>query len=135
MVEETIRAGRPRNQNIMLENRKKMSITGVLDVLRFADTNIIMKTDLGQLVVKGSALRIIKLDLDNTLVEIEGLVDNIDYSGKGGVFGKSGNSLFGKNVNSTLGNSMLGNSGNSVSGKTAYAEQKSDKTGIFNKNR
>jgi len=116
MVEETIRAGRPRNQNIMIENRKKMSITGVSDVLRFADNNVIMKTDLGQLVVKGSSLRIVKLDLENTLVEIEGLIEAVDYSGKSGGLGKIGKS----------------GSANSATGAN---DGKADKPGLFNKYR
>ena len=49
-------------QNIILENRSKLSISGVLDVLSFDDQVVILETDLGLLTVKGENLRINKWD-------------------------------------------------------------------------
>lgn len=82
MVEEKQRQQRPRNQNMMLENRKKLSVTGVNDVSRFSDANILLKTELGSMTIKGSNLRILKLDLENTIIDIEGTIDSLDYGGK-----------------------------------------------------
>ena len=48
-------------QNIVLENREKLSISGVLDVLSFDDQIVILETELGLLTVKGENLRINKL--------------------------------------------------------------------------
>ena len=39
-------------QNIFLENRKKLNVTGVLDVLNFDEQIITVETELGVLVVK-----------------------------------------------------------------------------------
>ena len=44
-------------QNIILENREKLSISGVLDVLSFDDQIVILETELGLLTVKGENLR------------------------------------------------------------------------------
>ena len=49
-------------QNIVLENREKLNITGVLDVLSFDDQIVIFETELGLLTVKGENLRINKLN-------------------------------------------------------------------------
>ena len=68
-------------QNIVIESRKKIAVTGVLDVPRFSDTAIMLKTQLGKLSIKGSDFRITKLDVDNGLAEIEGMVNSVDYSG------------------------------------------------------
>ena len=38
-------------QNIILENREKLSISGVLDVLSFDDQIVILETELGLLTV------------------------------------------------------------------------------------
>ena len=38
-------------QNIVLENREKLSISGVLDVLSFDDQIIIVETELGLLTI------------------------------------------------------------------------------------
>ena len=48
-------------QNIVLENREKLNITGVLDVLSFDDQIVILETELGLHTVKGENLRINKL--------------------------------------------------------------------------
>ena len=40
-------------QNIILENREKLNISGVLDVLSFDDQIVILETELGLLTVKG----------------------------------------------------------------------------------
>ena len=44
-------------QNIVLENREKLNITGVLDVLSFDDQIVILETELGLLTVKGENLK------------------------------------------------------------------------------
>lgn len=40
-------------QNVILENREKLTISGVLDVLSFDDQIVIVETELGLLTVKG----------------------------------------------------------------------------------
>ena len=69
-------------QNLILENRRKLSISGVLDVLSFDDQIVILETDLGMLTVKGEDLRINKLSIDTTEVVIEGNINNLNYSEK-----------------------------------------------------
>ena len=69
-------------QNLVLENRNKLSISGVLDVLSFDDQIIIMETDLGLLTIKGINLKINKLSLDTSDVIIEGDINSISYSEK-----------------------------------------------------
>ena len=59
-------------QNLILENRGKLSISGVLDVLSFDDQVVIVETELGLLTVKGENLRINKLSIDTSEVIVEG---------------------------------------------------------------
>ena len=67
-------------QNLILENRAKLSISGVKDVLSFDDQVVIMHTELGLLTVKGETLKISKLSLDTQDVIIEGEVNTLSYS-------------------------------------------------------
>ena len=67
-------------QNIVLENRKKLSISGVNDVLSFDDQVVIVDTELGLLTVKGENIKITKLSLDTAEVIIEGEISNLSYS-------------------------------------------------------
>ena len=82
-------------QNIILENREKLSISGVLDVLSFDDQIVILETELGLLTVKGENLRINKLSLDTSEVIVGGEIFGLNYSEKdterksgGGILGK-----------------------------------------------
>ncbi len=81
-------------QNLILENRNKLSISGVKDVLSFDDQVIIMETELGMLTVKGDNLKINRLSIDTSEVIVEGEINNLGYNdhskkeADGGIFGK-----------------------------------------------
>ncbi len=81
-------------QNLVLENREKLSISGVLDVLSFDDQVVIVETELGLLNVKGENLRINKLSIDTSEVIVEGDIYSMTYSEKN--LDKKGNSFIGK---------------------------------------
>ena len=82
-------------QNLILENRGKLSISGVNDVLSFDDQIVILETDLGMLTVKGDDLRINKLSIDTSEVVVEGNIYNLSYSEKQ-AHKSTGGSLLGK---------------------------------------
>ena len=67
-------------QNLILENRGKLSVSGVNDVLSFDDQVVIVDTELGLLTVKGENIRINKLSLDTAEVIIEGEISSLVYS-------------------------------------------------------
>ena len=81
-------------QNLILENRNKLSISGVKDVLSFDDQVVIMETELGLLTIKGDDLKINKLSIDTQEVIVEGEINNMGYSDHskeeqdGGLFSK-----------------------------------------------
>ncbi len=81
-------------QNLILENREKLSISGVLDVLSFDDQVVIVETELGLLTVKGENLRINKLNIDTSEVVVEGEIFNLGYTEKED--GKKQNGFLGK---------------------------------------
>ena len=76
-------------QNLILENRGKLSISGVLDVLSFDDQIVILETELGLLTVKGENLKINKLSIDTSEVIVEGDISYLAYSNKETEKGKS----------------------------------------------
>ena len=67
-------------QNLVLESRERLTVTGVVDVLSFDDQVVIMDTELGMLTVKGDNLRINKLSIDTSEVIVEGNIYNMAYS-------------------------------------------------------
>lgn len=78
------KAAKPRMQNLILENREKMSITGVIDVESFNDECIIIDTELGVLIIRGDDLHINKLNLDNSELNIEGEICSCEYKDRDG---------------------------------------------------
>ena len=81
-------------QNLVLENREKLSISGVLDVLSFDDQVVMIETQLGLLTCKGENLRINKLSIDTSEVIVEGEISYLAYSDKSN--DKEGQSLLSK---------------------------------------
>lgn len=69
-------------QNVILENRKKASISGVSDVDSFDERTIVLFTNLGQLTVKGHNLHINRLNVETGEVVIDGDIDSFVYSEK-----------------------------------------------------
>ena len=70
-----------KNCNLVLENRKKLSITGVNEVVSFNDEIIILNTNLGMLTIKGNGLKMNKLDVQNGDMKITGTINSFAYTG------------------------------------------------------
>ena len=67
-------------QNLVLQNRSALSVTGVTEVFDFDDKSVSMVTALGELLVKGKSLRISRLSVETGEVDIEGTVDGLEYT-------------------------------------------------------
>lgn len=65
--------------HIMLEERSSLTVSGVSDVERFDENEIVMSTSRGVLVVTGENLHIEKLSLDGGDLRVEGEVDALSY--------------------------------------------------------
>ncbi len=68
--------------SIVLENRKKLTLMGAEEVISFDDEKILLNTKLGFLTIKGSELKMNKLDVQNGDLIIVGNISSIVYSGK-----------------------------------------------------
>ncbi len=84
-----------RTHKISMSNRRNVSITGVNDVLSFDVKEVLLETELGMLMLKGSDLHIGRLTLDKGEVDVEGKIDSLTYS-EHDSFAKKGESILGK---------------------------------------
>ena len=66
--------------NCILEDRKKLSVSGVNEVGSFDEATIVAETDYGQLTVTGDNLHITKLSLEIGELCIEGNITGLNYS-------------------------------------------------------
>ena len=57
-----------RKSSLSLEDRKKLTLSGVLEVVNFDDEKISLNTILGNLAIKGEGLKMNKLDVDRKSV-------------------------------------------------------------------
>ena len=68
------------NHNITLSERKNIIITGVKKIDSFDKLEFNMETTLGNLIIKGSDLEIVKLDTYQGNITIKGKVNSLTYS-------------------------------------------------------
>lgn len=71
-----------RKAGVILENRKKLSLSGVVDVVSFNEEQIVLNTILGSLTIKGEGLKMNKLDVHNGEVVMVGMVNSFIYTNK-----------------------------------------------------
>ena len=65
---------------LSVENRKKLILTGVIEVISFNEEQIILNTNLGTLNIKGQGLKMNKLDVQNGDVIIIGTINSCIYT-------------------------------------------------------
>jgi sporulation protein YabP len=64
---------------IKIVSRKKMDITGVINVESFDSEEFLLETECGFLAIRGQNLHMKNLNVENGLVSIEGLVMDMAY--------------------------------------------------------
>ena len=79
--------------NAILENRKKLMLSGVTDVESFDEKLVVLYTELGELTVKGSELHVNEMSVESGDLTIEGEIKALIYGEKDrtkklGFFGK-----------------------------------------------
>ena len=80
-----------KKHTLMLDNRRKLVLTGTVDVNGFNEETVSVKTTAGTLIIKGSGLHIDKLNLETGDVTVDGTVNSMQYIG-----GDSSRSRFSK---------------------------------------
>lgn len=86
-MDEVIRS----NQNIIIEDRKKLTLSGVKDVISFDDETLLLETVLGRLTVKGAGLHIVNFDTASGDLFAEGKIYAVVYTSdekNGGFFSR-----------------------------------------------
>ncbi|MBR5536942.1 MAG: sporulation protein YabP [Clostridia bacterium] len=78
MVNTDFRGDMP--HSVSLDERHRLNVTGVSEVVSFDETEVIMDTTLGLLTVEGEGLHVEKLSLDIGELSLEGSVHSLCYS-------------------------------------------------------
>ena len=84
-----------KTHKLVINNRKTSMVTGVLDVLSFDLNEILLETEQGMLMVKGTDLHVNRLSVEKGEVDLSGNIDSIAYSNKSQV-NRSNDNFFAK---------------------------------------
>ena len=68
------------NQNVIMEKRKSLTITGVKYVDSFDEQTVVAFTNLGELTTRGEELHITSLNWDVDEISMQGNVSSLIYS-------------------------------------------------------
>ena len=68
--------------NIIMENRKTLSISGVTDVDNFDEKTILLYTQMGELTVQGKGLHVNSVSVETGEMTIEGDIWSLTYGRK-----------------------------------------------------
>ena len=72
---------------MIIENRKKLNISGVKDVISFDDETIYILTSLGKMTIKGEGLKIESFNTETTDLTATGTFHAVVYMADGGTSG------------------------------------------------
>ena len=64
---------------LILDERNKLTLTGVTEVISFDDTAVILRTQLGKLMIHGKELQLKTLSLEGGQVAVEGHIAAMIY--------------------------------------------------------
>ncbi len=88
---EEFNGTKQRTHKLTLNNRRSCTVTGVADV-----SEIMLETDQGMLMIKGSELHVNRLTLEKGEVDVDGKIDSLTYSEAGSGYGNKNESFLSK---------------------------------------
>lgn len=68
------------SHTININQRKNINISGVKKIENFDESEFLLETTMGYMLIKGSSLEIIKLDTYQGDVAIKGKIDSLSYT-------------------------------------------------------
>ena len=80
---------------VLMNNRQNGSFSGIVDVLSFDVSEILLETEQGMLLIKGKDLHVNRLNLEKGEVDLTGQINSMEYSEIGKVK-ESGEGFWGK---------------------------------------
>ena len=66
-------------QSLILENRGRLSVSGVSNIISYDENTVLMETSKGRLQVKGENLHITKLTLETGDASLDGTIDSLVF--------------------------------------------------------
>lgn len=74
-----VKTAQAKKHSVSLDNRKKMVLEGVSDVISFDEWQVALVTSCGEMTVEGKGLHVSVLELESGRVELDGEIDGVFY--------------------------------------------------------
>lgn len=74
--------GIEKGHSLLIENRARMALTGIEDVISFDERSVVLASSSGVLTIDGEDLHIVKMNVDSRELGIEGKINGIAYIDK-----------------------------------------------------
>jgi sporulation protein YabP len=68
------------SHSLSMENREKMTVTGVENVENFTETMVSLRTNMGKLCIKGAELDMQQLNVETGALELTGKITSCEYT-------------------------------------------------------
>ena len=69
-----------KRHTLQIENRNKITLSGITDVGSFNEETVQLESDLGGLEIRGENLQVTKLSLEEGDVSVEGKISSVAYT-------------------------------------------------------
>ena len=79
MAYDDVRAGPGRGHRVVLEDRSRLTVSGVEEVERFDENTVVLSTAQGGLEIQGEGLHIETLSLDGGELTVVGTIQSLCY--------------------------------------------------------
>lgn len=89
-MEEKIK--QKRSHKVHMEDRSRMEMTGISDVISFDLNKVILESDYGVITIKGANLHVNRLSVEKGELDIDGSIQALEYS-EASSYAKKGESL------------------------------------------
>ena len=78
-----------------MENRSKLEMTGISDVISFDLNKVVLESDYGMITIKGTNLHVNRLSVEKGELDIDGTIEGLTYS-EINSYAKKGESMLGR---------------------------------------
>lgn len=78
-----------------MENRSKLEMTGISDVISFDLNKVVLESDYGMITIKGTNLHVNRLSVEKGELDIDGTIEGFIYS-EINSYAKKGESMLGR---------------------------------------
>ncbi len=80
MIDDKTKVRPKRTHGISMNNRSKLVMTGITDVVSFDLNKVILQSDYGAITIKGSDLHVNRLSVEKGELDVDGTITSFEYS-------------------------------------------------------